>query len=170
MWLPRNERKLLQAYYLKVAEQKGGTQITKELWYEVADLAMLLQIRNLKKAMRTLRCYGEWSTVEKVETGQNLNVEQLKKEIKQVGQAKANVKTANSALEERLLIGIRKHGSVPSVIGISLTANGWDTGREYNSWYYKTGGMWWAEYKGHWIWSVLAALVTFIIGWILGRH
>ena len=50
---------------------------------------------------------------------------------------------------------------------VELTLEGWDLGRKYSHWVTRTG-LWWAEYKGHWIWSIVAAAITFLIGWLVG--
>jgi hypothetical protein len=53
-------------------------------------------------------------------------------------------------------------------ITLSLTLEGYDLGSKYNSWYYKTGGMWWAEYKGHWFWTIVGIVVSFLLGLLIG--
>ena len=54
-------------------------------------------------------------------------------------------------------------------ITLCLTLDGYDLASKYDSWWYKTGGMWWAEYKGHWFWSVVASIITFIVGFLVGK-
>jgi len=54
-------------------------------------------------------------------------------------------------------------------ITLRLTLEGYDLGSKYNSWWYKTGGMWWAEYKGHWFWTIAGIIVSFLLGWLIGK-
>ena len=54
-------------------------------------------------------------------------------------------------------------------ITLRLTLEGYDSGNKYNSWYYKTGGMWWAEYKGHWFWAIVGIVVAFLLGLLTGK-
>ena len=49
-------------------------------------------------------------------------------------------------------------------ITLRLTLEGYDLGSKYNSWWYKTGGMWWAEYKVHWFWHIVGFVVGFLLG------
>ncbi len=54
-------------------------------------------------------------------------------------------------------------------ITLRLTLEGYDLGSKYNSWYYKTGGMWWAEYKVHWFWHIVGIVVGFLLGLLTGK-
>ena len=54
-------------------------------------------------------------------------------------------------------------------ITLNLTLEGYDLGSKYNSWWYKTGGMWWAEYKGHWFWTIAGIIVSFLLGLLTGK-
>ena len=40
---------------------------------------------------------------------------------------------------------------------VSLTLKGYDLGRKYSSWWIKSG-LWFAEYKHHWIWLIVSFL------------
>ena len=53
--------------------------------------------------------------------------------------------------------------------GISPTLAGYDLGRKYNSWWSKSG-LWFAEYKNHWIWlivSYIAGIISMLlVNWL----
>ena len=53
-------------------------------------------------------------------------------------------------------------------ITLRLTLDGCDLGKEYSGWWYKTGGMWFAEYRGHWCWIVVGYIVGVISGLLIG--
>lgn len=170
MLLTKDERKLLTAYYLKITAEKGLEEVTKEKWYTLSQLITILNSRNLKKAARELPDHDVSDAIkpsieEEITTGE---LEALKKEIKEYVRYKSKVNVANNTLKKRELIAIRYGPPDSDQIGVSLTIKGFDLGRKHNGWYYKTGGMWWAEYKGHWIWSILATIVSFILGGLLG--
>jgi len=73
---------------------------------------------------------------------------------------------ANDNLKDRGLAKIQQEPTGMDVT-VSLTLEGWDLGRKYNHWFTMTG-LWWAEYKSHWIWSIVTAILTFFIGWLVG--
>ncbi|GEM_PF-2394925 len=49
-------------------------------------------------------------------------------------------------------------------ITLRLTLDGYDLASKYNSWWYKTGGMWFVEHRGHWFWIVAGYIVSFLLG------
>ena len=54
-------------------------------------------------------------------------------------------------------------------ITLRLTLEGYDLASKYNSWWYKTGAMWWIEHKGHWFWTIAGYIVSFLLGWLLAK-
>ena len=70
---------------------------------------------------------------------------------------------ANDKLNERRLAKINRD-TIGMDVTVSLTSEGWDLGEKYNNWFDKSG-LWWEEYKGHWIWPV----VGFFIGLVTGK-
>jgi hypothetical protein len=88
--------------------------------------------------------------------------------LKKMDALMACVWDANNNLKERGLI-YEEREMADTTLNITLTLSGYDLGMRYNSWYYRSGGMWWAEHKGHWIWSVLTIIVTFIAGLVVGK-
>jgi hypothetical protein len=72
------------------------------------------------------------------------------------------VRNANTHLAARELIQTTNHQHEPGVIVVSLTIAGYDLGRRYASPWVRTG-LWFAEYKDHWIWLILG-----FVGGIIG--
>ena len=54
-------------------------------------------------------------------------------------------------------------------ITLRLTLEGYDLAFKYDSWWYRTGGMWWAEYKGHWVWILVGFIISFLLGLLTGK-
>lgn len=54
-------------------------------------------------------------------------------------------------------------------ITLRLTLEGYDLATKYDSWWFKTGGMWWAEYKGHWFWTIGGIIISFLLGLLIGK-
>ena len=54
-------------------------------------------------------------------------------------------------------------------ITLRLTLEGYDLASKYNGLWYKTGGMWWAEYKEHWLWTIAGIIVSFLLGLLIGK-
>ncbi len=52
---------------------------------------------------------------------------------------------------------------------LEFTLKGYDLGRKYDSWWSRTG-LWYSEYKGHWMWLIVAFLggiiSTLIVNWL----
>jgi len=169
MLLTKDESKLLRAYYLKITKEKGLEKVTIEKWYQVSDLIEMLRSRNIKKAIRKL---PDSTVSNAISSGQNeFDIGIMRKEVPKYLRDEKRVNITNDTLEKQGLISVRYgppqgKGKISDWRGISLTIEGWNLGRQYNSWYYKTGGFWWAEYKGHWIWSIVAAIISFILGWL----
>jgi len=66
----------------------------------------------------------------------------------------AMVFNANDNLKDRRLINFELENHI---FKINLTLNGLDLGRKYNSWW-TCSGLWFAEYKHHWIWLIVSFL------------
>lgn len=73
---------------------------------------------------------------------------------------------AERDLAEFLLDSKDTGGSCTTIV--ELTLDGWDLGRKYNN-RWERGKLWWGEQKQHWLWSVLAIIVTFLLGLLAGR-
>ena len=163
MWLLKDERKLLLAYYLKMKE------VDKEGWFKEYNLVKILKGRRVRKSVELLKDYFDGDT-EAEPTSHNdqdkFNISVLKKGIKDYISCADRVKAANDRLAKREFIVTKPHSSERSVIGISLTLKGWDLAKKYDHWFTKTGE-WWGEYKGQWIWVVVGYVVMFIVGYLV---
>jgi len=62
---------------------------------------------------------------------------------------------ADDILKKRGFLGVLTHDLSEKTL--SLTIQGYDLGRQYNSRWIKTG-LWFAEYKHHWIWLIVSFL------------
>ena len=71
------------------------------------------------------------------------------------GEYPNRVLNTNNNLKERGLINYFNYEH-PN-IDVKLSLKGWDLGRKYNSCLIKSG-LWFAEYKHHWIWLIVSFL------------
>jgi hypothetical protein len=85
----------------------------------------------------------------------------------------SRIKNATDTLNRRDLIVSQDQGDA---ITIGLTLEGYDLAIKYSTWFTRSG-LRFAEYKGHWIWIVLAfvggivgkTIADFIIMWLTGN-
>jgi len=126
MWLPKEERKLLKAYYKKSEKTRKVFELPI---YEAMRILGLKE--NKTSAMTTDK---KW----------------------------AMVFNANDNLKDRKLIDFELE---EYIFKINLTLKGLDLSRKYNSWWTRSG-LWFAEYKHHWIWLIVSFLGG-IIGGVL---
>ena len=165
MWLPKNERKLLEIYYIARCEglKKVDSDPTNEKWYSQSELVDIFSDKNYIEKTRMLKTdfhKAVESTYEE-SNGDHYNHEKTKREMKTTLSTMAAIDAANAALVARNLIKISQH-QTQSRIGVSLAIEGYDLGRKYNK-KFDRGALWFHEYKDHWIWIILG----FIAG-ILG--
>ena len=73
---------------------------------------------------------------------------------------------ANAILKDRELIYFEHEQEDLSKFKISLTLKGYDLGRKYISWWTRSG-LWFAEYKNHWIWLIVSFLGGIIGGLLI---
>jgi hypothetical protein len=69
--------------------------------------------------------------------------------------AKESVEAANRALQDRHLVSVHEDGT--GIYTVTMTLEGRDLGRKYNSWFDRSG-LWFREYKDHWVWLVVSFL------------
>ncbi|MBN2018620.1 MAG: hypothetical protein JW749_00155 [Sedimentisphaerales bacterium] len=144
MWLPENERRLLQAYYDKIGEHD------KEEHFFLKDL---LQFIKSNLSFDKPPSSGE--------------------DMKAYSNELSKIVVANKVLEARKLIILREgqhnNYSSSSSIPVKLTLTGYDLGRKYNSWLSRSG-LWFAEYKDHWFWLIVSFLGgiigALIVNWL----
>jgi len=166
MWLPKDERRLLLAYYLKL-ERVGA-----EGWFEEHNLAKMLASKsNVRKSVEELKDYFHGGAVEdqvKDTASDKFNVEEYKKRVKQRISNSKRVAGANCNLKTRELITIRPHQHVDGLNQFALTLDGYNLAVKYSKFLTYTQE-WWVEYKGHWLWTIISYIVTFVLGLMTGR-
>ena len=154
MWLPKNERQLLQGYYVTIGEIGREEEFTSEklLYFIKSSASPNLPPQGTKEYIEKYKDWlKEWN----------------------------RVLIAIKLLEERGLI-ISSHDpdifirtyretGLNSRLTFSLTLKGYDLGRKYNSWFSRTG-LWFAEYKDHWFWLLIGFLGgiigALIVNWL----
>jgi len=158
MWLPKDERRLLEGYYVNICE------VEKEKWFDMPDWIPVINTLGVKQNAQKVKGYFEsWKTsTEHDKLDPNDMVGSMKKWI----QCKNRIDITNDALEARKLIKLHKHQSESDVKAVSLTIEGYDLGRKYSSWFTRSG-LWFAEYKHHWIWLIVSFLGGVIGGLLI---
>lgn len=145
MWLPKDERQLLTAYYGLIGD------IEEQRVYRIPDLCRVFD-RGFEPA--SIRTYGESPSDDASDTD---DVEKLKQEIKELIARMSRIKKANRLLTERGLVTVQNHQTEHDVIVVALTVDGYDLGRRLSGWFERTG-LCFQEYKNHWVWLVVAFL------------
>lgn len=138
MWITKDERRLLAGYYSAIGDV-GETKV-----YRVGSLVPLL------------RCWGRNAN----EYGDTRDTDSTfpkddKKWLKRYFDQTNRIKWANKHLATRKLIVLEQHQHENDVVIVGLTLDGYDLGRKYTSWISRSG-IWFDEYKGHWLWLVAA--------------
>ena len=171
MWLPRDERHLLMAYYVNIFnidDRNVSIYVDKPKWFVISNWTRIFEIPKwfpiltpwmIKQTACKVKGYFDTSTAaDENSKSNNLTRKAVKKHI----EYDKRLKIANTALEKRKLIRMQKHECCDDVAGIDLTIEGYDLGRKYSSWWTRSG-LWFAEYKNHWIW-----LIVSFVGGIIG--
>jgi hypothetical protein len=146
MWLPKDERRLLEGYYVNIGE------VSKQHEFPLDDLLGFIK-SNASGHLPPASDSQQY-------------VEEFKAWLKD----RNKVIIANKALEKRGLITSPNLELEPSApITISLSITGYDLGRKYNSWWSRSG-LWFAEYKDHWFWLIVGFLGgiigALIVNWL----
>lgn len=169
MWLPREERRLLEIYYWAICEglKKVGSSPFTEKWYSKEDLINAFQTNCFHfKKMARMDKDDYHKSVNKMddtssEESEDIDVPKLKRDIRKCLTTIAKIDSANASLSERGMIRLKTHESQDR-IGVGLTIAGYDLGRKYSLWFTRTGE-WFKEYREHWVW-----LIVGFLGGILG--
>ncbi len=135
MWLPKDERQVLRKYYCHLK----NTQESK-------------QFSGLSS-----RAY---------QATRNLLERHLLHEIIQGGREHSTFLCTWLAGEEvslRGLLSSSEEDESGETIILRLTLDGLDLALKYESFFIRSG-LWWKEYRHHWIWLVITHIVTFIGG------
>ncbi len=159
MWLPKDERRLLEGYYANIGE------VEKEKWFCTPDWIPVIKAMRVKDSARKVRGYFESGKT----TCEDDRLDPIDpvKSMKRWLDYKNRVDIANAALEARKLIKLHKHQSELDVKAVGLTIEGYDLGRKYSSCLIRSG-LWFAEYRYHWIW-VIGSFLAGIAGTLLVR-
>ena len=59
-------------------------------------------------------------------------------------------------------------GELGDIIFLRLTLSGLDLASKYDNWFTRSG-LWFAEYKHHWLWVILAFIAGSLFHWLLGK-
>ena len=164
MWLQKDERRLLEGYYLKIGD------VDKEIWFDTTLWIPVMKSKpsEVKDNAGKVKSHFNGGATKSNKQG-DFDPQTMKVAAHQAIQDKTRLDVANKKLEQRPLIKIHKHQSEVGVASISLTLTGYDLGRKYNSWWTRSG-LWFAEYKDHWFWLIVSFLGGIIgallVGWL----
>jgi hypothetical protein len=171
MWLPRDERHVLLAYYVNIFDlddRNVASCLEKPKWFHSSDWTYVLKLPQwvpiaslclVRKRAKRIQAYGDRGG--SPSKGDILS-KRGRKIIEQTIQSQKRLEIANAHLRDRKLIEITPHKSEPGVAGVFLTPEGCDLGRKYNSWFDRSS-LWFREYKDHWVW-----LIVSFLGGVLG--
>lgn len=171
MWLPRDERHVLLAYYANIFDLDDGDverYLKQAKWFRSSDWTYVLKSPQwipiasscfVQRRAKRIRAYGNRVASP---SPKNILSKQGKKIIGATIQFVNRLEIANTHLKNRQLVEITPHACETGVAGVLLTLEGYDLARRYSHWFGRTG-LWFREYKDHWIW-----LVVSFIGGVLG--
>lgn len=153
MWLPKDERRLLQGYYINIG------QYDNEKNFHIMAWAPVIKSEFIKRNARRVKSIGESEQVAQASAGYKDMIEKMTQILKD----EKVITETNKMLEARRLITLRGDRTTSNIVGITLTLDGYDLGREYNYWWTRSK-LWYDEYiKGHWIWL----FICFIVGGVI---
>lgn len=154
MWLPKDERKLLSYYYRQI------NKVETDQKFEIIDLIKALRKKERSGPPKTKReiILDSYNTLESVNN--LLNQRDLIKwknlDPKSIIAAYSFDHPTSQELFENTKVNLC----------ITLTIKGYDLGRKYSSWWTRSG-LWFAEYKNHWIWLIVSFLGGVIGGLLI---
>jgi len=132
MWLPKDERKLLRFYYHRINKVDGEESFDSR---ELVQSLICNNVRELRQREKERRDKD--------------GAEQVRNYLYE----RNRVSAANKALRKRGLIELVEYSGEREVKRITLKLGGYDLGRKYSSWWDRSG-LWFAEYRNHWVWIV----------------
>jgi hypothetical protein len=142
MWLPKDERRLLAGYHCAI----GDVDTSKP--YRLGDLRRLLAWGGHRVHLPE---YGAPGTPSEESDDPSAMKEAIHKYIEETNR----LRKANKLLAARDLISECSHEHETNVVIVSLTVSGYDLGRRYAG-FFERSGLWFQEYRVHWMWLVLA--------------
>jgi hypothetical protein len=155
MWLPKDERRLIEGYYINIGE------IEKKEWFCTSNWIPVILTLRVKVQAKKIKSYFKGGTSQSEHD--KIDPKDPDGSIKNWIKYKSRVNIAITALEARRLIKTHPHQSEPDVKAVSLTIDGYDLGRKYSSCWTRSG-LWFKEYKDHWIWIIISFLGGIIGG------
>ena len=162
MWLPKDERRLLQGYYIRIRTVEG------EKCFRISSWIPVLTSRWVNRGAMKVKEYDQ-GELERPAGNDKRDVEQVKEGLKKYIGQRNRLEVANKVLEKRGLVKRQKHKYVDDVEVIALTIDGYDLGRRYSKWFTRTG-LWFAEYRNHWIWLIVSffggVLGAVLVNWL----
>ncbi len=145
MWLSKDERKLLSIYYRRINKVETGQK------FEMGDLIKALGRKEQSGQSRTKReiILDSYNTLEGVHNllSQRDLIKWENLDPKSIEAAYFYDHPTSQELFENTKVDLR----------ITLTIKGYDLGRKYSSWW-DCSGLWFAEYRNHWIWVIVSFL------------
>jgi hypothetical protein len=157
MWLPKDERKLLSYYYRRINKVETSQN------FEMKDLIKVFGeyiFKPLKLSSEVVLC--RYKLLE--------NINNLLSRRGLIKWENLNPIAINTLQESpRISEALGWTESTNVNFRITLTIEGYDLGRKYNSWW-SSSGLWFAEYKDHWFWLILGFLGgiigALIVNWL----
>jgi len=157
MWLPKDERRMLEAY---VSLIRG---IDREKWFHEGDLIPVLS-EGIRSTNEPVPEYGEGPGYADKPIAGTTPAEYMRAYLRNLGR----VELANNLLQARSLITVKNHQTQTNVVGIALTLSGFDLGRRYGAGFWHYSALWFEAHRHHWIWLIVG-FVGGIIGGVLGN-
>ena len=145
MWLPKDERRLLASYYRLIGE------VAERKVYCVSALRPLLACW---KSRLKVPEYGDAAQPSDDDSG---NAKGMKRWVEKRYNETNRIELANKHLHERGLIVLERHQHERDVVLIALTVDGYDLGRKCAG-FLTRSGLWFEEYRNHWLWLIVAFL------------
>jgi len=154
MWLPTIEERDLLAYYYKEIGKPNEWE-TLSFCQLTVSVGYFKCIRDIvSRLMYWLKDRG----VKFIKLGKEPIVDK--------------VWAANERLQERGFIELRESHSVVDAmtdrLEVKLTLQGWDIGRKYSNCLIRSG-LWFEEYKHHWLWIIVAYIAGVLSTFIANR-
>jgi hypothetical protein len=134
MWLPKDERRLLFYWYLAIG------RMDQEESFELRELVHCLICKDIKELIERRQKKKSKPT----------NIVQA---VDEYIDERNRVEVAITALQQRGLIILKEYSGELQIKSVCLTLQGFDLGKKYSSWWTRSG-LWFAEYKNHWIWLI----------------
>jgi hypothetical protein len=178
MWLPRDERHILLAYYVNIFDLKdrnAARYVRKPKLFVADDWASVLEVPQwmpvispllVQRQAKKVTSYGEGSMPE---SGDDIISRNGRAKVVRTIELQKRLEVANAHLEARRLLSMHPHESASEVKGVFLTVEGCDLGRRYASWFDR-GGLWFREHKDHWLWLIISfaggVLGALVVQWL----